>query len=185
MVAATKAEPIAAAVIVSRFAPKWCGSFAPRVIAIKTEPGPTVKGSVSGQNASCRTSVLTVRPTASRSLSLFCLSLAKPVEMTLRPRPTCTTGREIPKNESTCNPIVTDAISSTRLFTAMRRASSVRVCGVQSLVSARKIGLPPIGSRSGRVHSRPGEYSWQLESSGRPRRYFPDARAHCSSKTQL
>jgi hypothetical protein len=25
----------------------------------------------------------------------------------------------------------------------MRRSSSVRVCGVQSLVSARKIGLPP------------------------------------------
>jgi hypothetical protein len=47
MVAATKAEPIAAAVIVSRFAPKWCGSFAPRVIAIKTEPEPTAKGSVS------------------------------------------------------------------------------------------------------------------------------------------
>src|SRR5713101_941479 len=113
MVVATKAEPIAAARIASRFAPRWCGSFAPKVMAIEIEPGPTVKGSVNGKNASRRTSVpLTVRPTASRSFSSFFFNIAQPVAITIIPPPTWTTGSEIPKNESTWDPMVKDATSN-------------------------------------------------------------------------
>lgn len=48
IVAATKAEAIAAAIINRMLPPRVCGSFAPKVMATEIEPGPTVKGSVSG-----------------------------------------------------------------------------------------------------------------------------------------
>ena len=104
---------------------------------------------ITGQIIKCRRETTGVRWTAPRLLSSFCFSMAQPVEITTNPPPTCTTGRESPKNDSTWEPIVKDATNKIKLLIAMRRASSLRVCALYSFVSERKIGLPPIGSTIG------------------------------------
>src|SRR5258708_32204245 len=69
--------------------------------------------------------------------------------MTMRPPPTCTTGREIPKKVRICEPIRKEAISRTKLFIATVRARILRAEAGYSLVKARKTGLPPGGFTPG------------------------------------
>src|SRR6266481_2243586 len=85
----------------------------------------------------------------SRSWSSLLLSMAQPLEMTMRPPPTCTTGREIPKKVRICEPIRKEAISRTKLFIATVRARILRAEAGYSRVKARKTGLPPRGLTMG------------------------------------
>src|SRR5713101_6612941 len=134
----------------SKFAPKIRGAFAPSVIATEIDPGPTVSGNVKGSNARPKISSVSIsRCALPRSSSSFCFNSAHPVEITISPPPTCTTGSEIPKNASTCVPVKNDAISKIKLFIAMRCASCRRAGVVYSRVSARNTGLPPSGFTTG------------------------------------
>jgi hypothetical protein len=92
----------------------------------------------------------TVLPTAPRSLWSVRFSIDQPVEITMSPPPTSTTGSEIPKKARMCDPMAKDATISIKLSIAMLRAKSLRVLGVYSFVSDRKMGLPPIGSTIGK-----------------------------------
>ncbi len=74
---------------------------------------------------------------------------AHPVEMTINPPPTWTTGSEIPKKERMCVPMKYDPTSRKKLLIAIRKDRALRVLGEYSLVIARKIGLPPSGSTMG------------------------------------
>ena len=80
-----------------------------------------------------------------------CLALAasQPVEITINPPPTCTTGIEIPKKESISEPIKYDPSSRKKLFSAMRNDSAFLVLDEYSRVSARNMGAPPSGSTIG------------------------------------
>src|SRR4030095_13298286 len=73
------------------------------------------------------------------------VNIAQPVETTIKPPPTCTTGSEIPKNESMCVPTTTETINRMKLFIATRRASNFLDAAEKSCVSSRNTGLPPIG----------------------------------------
>jgi hypothetical protein len=54
------------------------------------------------------------------------VSIAQPVDTTINPPPTCTTGSDIPKNDKMCVPTTTETISRMKLFIATRPASSRR-----------------------------------------------------------
>src|SRR5712692_3232450 len=75
--------------------------------------------------------------------------MAQPLEMTIRPPPTCTTGMEIPKKSRMCEPIRTEAIRRMKLFMATWRARILRTEAGYSRVKARKTGLPPRGLTMG------------------------------------
>src|SRR5258708_35747094 len=75
--------------------------------------------------------------------------MAQPLEMTIRPPPTCTTGIEIPKKCRMCVPTRKEAIKRTKLFIATWRARILRVEAGYSRVKARKTGLPPTGLTMG------------------------------------
>src|ERR1700682_71596 len=120
--------------------------------------------------------------------------MAQPLEMTISPPPTCTTGMEIPKKSRMCEPIITKAIRRMKLFMDTWRARILRAEGGYSRVKARKIGLPPsgftMGNRAVRVSRmvlatsskgllQRGEYSlkrryggFQIEIEGPPPRVF-------------
>src|ERR1035441_1586669 len=80
---------------------------------------------------------------------LPCLSRVQPVEITIKPPPTWTTGSEMPKKERMCVPIKYEPIRRKKQFTAIRQDSARRVLDEYSLVIARKMGLPPSGSTMG------------------------------------
>jgi hypothetical protein len=72
---------------------------------------------------------------------LPCFDSVQPVEITINPPPTWTTGSEIPKKERMCVPMKYDPTSKKKPFIATRKDSALRVLGEYSLVIARKIGL--------------------------------------------
>src|SRR6266850_5016500 len=75
--------------------------------------------------------------------------MAQPLEMTMRPPPTCTTGMEIPKKSRMCVPTRNEAIKRTKLFIATWRARILRAEAGYSRVKTRKMGLPPRGFTMG------------------------------------
>src|SRR5438477_10429424 len=75
--------------------------------------------------------------------------MAQPLEMTMRPPPTCTTGMEIPKKCKMCVPMRNEAISRIKLFRATWYAKTRRAGRGYSRVKARKTGLPPRGFTMG------------------------------------
>ena len=68
----------------SRVAPGWRGSFAPKVTAIEIEPGPTVSGRGSGYNACPGTTTL-VYGRLCLDHSPYCSGIAQPVASTIGP----------------------------------------------------------------------------------------------------
>src|SRR6267378_2305430 len=80
-----------------------------------------------------------------RSGSSLLFKMAQPLEMTMRPPPTCTTGMEIPKKSRMCVPTRNEATKRTKLFIATWRARILRAEAGYSRVKARNTGLPPTG----------------------------------------
>ena len=87
-----------------------------------------------------------------RSSSSRRFSIAQPVEITIKPPPTCTTGSEIPKKARMWVPIRYEPNSRKKLFIAIRRESDLRPKVEYSLVNDKKIGSETLND------NQPGEF---------------------------
>src|SRR5215467_10315440 len=86
--------------------------------------------------------------------SSFSISVAHPIATKTIPPPTCTTGSEIPKKARMYVPVKYEPTSSTKLSNAIRHDNVFRASELYPPVSARKNGLPPMGSTIGKIALR-------------------------------
>ncbi len=84
------------------------------------------------------------------SVGVSALSSFQPKAVTISPPPIRTTGRLMPKNSSTCEPMNIEPRSSRTLFSATLAPSALRCPAVQNSVRPRNSGALPIGLTMGK-----------------------------------